>query len=157
MKRYIRGKAQKLFAKGDNKMYYINLFFAILLTLAMMFACKNEDPASPSSEEVTSADRDKFIGNWAGTYQCSGFPGDTLIIFAGMNDLDFDIILHAFTNSFNQDTVFGELTGQNTITVPEQTIGGFPGSATITYSSGVLSLTQRGLGLTCQGTYSVKF
>lgn len=157
MKRYIRGKAQKLFAKGGNKMYHINLFFAILLTLAMMFACKNEDPASPASEEITSADRDKFIGNWAGTYQCTNLPGDTLIISAGNSELAFDIILHARTGDPNPENVSGELTAQNTIIVPEQTIGGFPGSATITYSSGVLSLTQQGLGITCQGIYSVKF
>lgn len=157
MKRYIRGKAQKLFAKGGNKMYRINLFFAILLTLAMMFACKNEDPVNPSSEEITSADRDKFIGNWAGTYQCTNLPGDTLIISAGNSELAFDIILHARTGEPNPEIVSGELTAQNTITVPEQTIGGFPGSATLTYSNNAISLTQNGLGITCQGTYSIRY
>ncbi len=135
----------------------VYLFFIISLMLAMMFACKSDDPFSPSSENLTSADREKFIGNWAGTYQCTNLPGDTLIISVGKGELNFGIILHAHTGDPTPDIVSGELTRQNTITVPEQTIAGFPGSAIITYSNNVLSLRQSGLGITCQGTYSVKF
>jgi hypothetical protein len=138
-------------------MWRVYLFFFIALMMAMMFACKSEDPVSPSSENLTSADRDKFIGNWAGTYQCTNLPGDTLIISAGNGELNFGIILHAHTGDPDPEIVSGQLTRQNTITIPEQTIAGFPGSATITYSNSVLSLSQRGLGITCQGTYSVKF
>lgn len=138
-------------------MQRIYLLSTILLIIAILVSCKSKDLVNPSPEKLTSSDREKFIGNWAGTYECTNSPGDTLIISAGNSELDFGIILHASTFNPYPVIVSGELTGQNTITVPEQTIGGFPGSATITYSNNVLSLTQNGLGITCQGTYSVKY
>ncbi len=121
------------------------------LLLSLTFACGSDDsPAAPSS-----MDRDKFVGNWAGTYACGSPPADTMFIAKGSGDLDFRITLHA--QVFNADVVDGELTDVNTITIPEQTIGGFPGSGEITHSNNVLSLTQRGFGLTCTGSNYVKY
>ena len=130
-------------------MYQIRLTLAAVLFTAFMFACGSDDsPTGPSS-----MDRDKFVGNWAGTYQCTNLPGDTLIIALGTGDLGFNIILHAFTGNPNPEIVTGELTDVNVITIPEQTIGFFPGSATITYSNNTLALSQKGLGITCRGDY----
>ncbi len=123
------------------------------LLLSLTFACGGDDsPAGPSS-----MDRDKFIGNWAGTYQCTNLPGDTLTIAFGTGDLGFNIILHASTGDPNPEIVTGELTGVSVITIPEQTIGGFPGSGEITYSNNMLLLSQKGFGITCNGTNYLKF
>lgn len=123
-----------------------------LLSGAVLFgACSGDDnPAGPSA-----ADRDKFVGNWAGTYECGFPPADTMIIVKGSGDLDFSITLHS--QIFNADVVTGELTDVNVLTIPEQTMGGFPGSGEITYSNNVLSLTQRGFGITCRGSNYVKY
>ena len=128
-------------------MCQIRLTLAAVLFTAFMFACGSDDsPTGPSS-----MDRDKFIGNWAGTYECGSPPADTMFIAKGSGDLDFRITLHA--QVFNADVVDGELTDVNIITIPEQTIGGFPGSGTITYSNNTLSLRQTGFGITCRGDY----
>jgi hypothetical protein len=123
------------------------------LLLGLTFACGSDDsPAGPSS-----MDRDKFVGNWAGTYQCTNLPGDTLTIALGTGDLGFNIILHARTGDPNPEIVTGELTNVNVITIPEQTIGSFPGSGKITYSNNMLALSQTGLGITCRGSNYVKY
>lgn len=107
---------------------------------------------SSSDNEPTSADRDKFVGTWAGTYSCSGgIPvSDTLVISLGSGALDFTITIHV--EALNPDTVSGELTEPNLINVPEQLLGGFPGTAQITTQGDLLSFHQTGAGLTCGGT-----
>ena len=92
------------------------ILVAVLLTGAIVTCGGNEDTVGPAS-----MDRDKFIGNWAGTYECSSSPPDTMFIANGSGDLDFRITLHAHI-AF-ADVVTAELTGPNTITIPEQTIG----------------------------------
>ena len=82
-------------------------------------------------------------------------PADTMFIAPGSGALDFSITLHA--EVFDPDVVTGELTGPNVITIPEQTIGFFPGSGEITFSNNRLSLVQRGLGLTCRGSDYIKY
>ncbi len=126
------------------------ILIAVLLTGAIVTCGGNGDTVGPAS-----MDRDKFIGNWAGTYECSSSPPDTMFIANGSGDLDFRITLHAHI-AF-ADVVTAELTGPNTITIPEQTIGFFPGSGEITFSNNRLSLVQRGLGLTCRGSDYVKY
>ena len=133
-------------------MYQARLILAAVSFAAAVFACGGDDqPVTPSL-----TDSEKFIGNWAGTYECTSPPADTMFIVKGAGDLDFRITLHAqFINL--ADTLDGELTDVNVITIPEQTIGGFPGSGKITYSNNALSLSQQGLGITCIGTNYIKF
>jgi hypothetical protein len=138
---------------GSDMMYQVRLLFAAVVFAAVAFACGgNDSPAGPSS-----SDTEKFLGNWAGTYQCTNFPGDTLTIAKGSGDLDFLITLHAYTDALTPEVVDGELTDVNVITIPEQTIGGFPGHGTITYANNALSLSQTGLGITCRGSNYVKY
>ncbi len=135
-------------------MYKKRLISITVLLTMLIFACgKDNEPVGASGP--SSADRDKFIGNWAGTYECTNSPPDTMFITKGSGDLDFRITLHAHV--FNADVVSGELTDENVITMPEQTIGGFPGSGEITFSNNRLSLVQRGFGLICRGSNYVKF
>lgn len=110
--------------------------------------CSSDNGKSPIAP--STADLEKFIGSWASMYGCSNPPDDTLIISRGPSDLSFKITLHA--QAVNADQVDAELTEPDVITIPEQTIGGFPGSGKITYSNDMLSLSQSGLGLTCQGS-----
>ena len=107
---------------------------AVLLTV-LIFACGSDDsPTGPSS-----TDREKFVGNWAGTYECASSPADTMFIAKGSGDLDFRITLHTSVAAVFVDVVDGELTDVNIITIPEQTIGFFPGSGEITFSNNTLS------------------
>jgi hypothetical protein len=115
---------------------------------SVLFSCGDDNPATPGA--LSAQDADKFIGSWAGTYQCGNPPTDTLIIAKGANDLTFRVTLHA--EAFNAEEIHGELTEVNVLTIPEQTIAGFPGSGKITYSNGRLSLSQTGFGITCLGT-----
>ncbi len=132
-------------------MYPIRLIVVAVLFGAFMIACGgDDDPVGPSS-----MDRDKFIGSWAGSYDC-GSPADTMFVAVGSGTLGFSITLHAQAIP-NADVVTGELTETNVITIPEQTIGGFPGSGDITFSNNMLTLIQRGFGITCTGTGYVKF
>ncbi len=135
----------------------------LIVLLALFFNCDKDNPTSSKTDQnntntqLTSADREKFIGNWAGTYECTSFPGDTLIINAGSGDLDFLIALHAFSG-VEPDFINGELTQVNVITIPEQIIAYFEGSGEITYNTnGTLSLAQMGFGLTCRGSNYVKY
>lgn len=105
-----------------------------------------------ASTEPTSADRGKFVGTWAGSYSCPGGApaSDTLVIGLGGGALDFSIIIHV--GFVNPDTVSGELRNPNLITVPQQSMGGAPGTAQITYQSAQLAYSQSGFGITCGGT-----
>jgi hypothetical protein len=126
------------------------------ITLLILIASCSKKDNSEESTAPTSADRTKFIGTWAGSYSCpSGTPNsDTLVILIGSGTLDFRIIIHKGT--FNPDTVSGSLTESNIITVSQQTMGGFPGTAKITYQSGLLIYNQIGFGITCGGTNYTK-
>ena len=137
-------------------MYPIRLIVVAVLFGAFMIACGgDDDPLVPSSMAPSSMDRDKFIGSWAGSYDC-GSPADTMLVAVGSGNLGFSITLHAQAIP-NADVVTGELTEINVITIPEQTIGGCPGSGDITFSNNMLTLKQRGFGITCTGTGYVKF
>jgi hypothetical protein len=107
---------------------------------------------SNGSTEPTSVDRDKFVGTWAGAYSCPGIApvADTLVIGLGGGALDFSIIIHVGFG--NPDTVSGDLTEPNLITVPQQTMGGAPGTARMTYQGARLAYSQTGFGITCGGT-----
>ncbi len=126
-------------------MYRIRL----LLIAALLAAI-----ACGGATDLSSTDMDKFLGSWAGSYDC-GSPADTMIVARGSGELGFGITLHA--QSPTADVVSGELTDVNVITIPEQTIGGFPGSGEIRFSNDMLTLTQEGLGFTCTGSNYVKF
>jgi len=118
----------------------------LLLIAVFTFACGGDDN-NPTG--LSSSDLDKFLGKWAGMYECGG-PDDEMIIAKGSGALDVKVTLHsdiAFV-----EVLDGELTAVNVITIPEQTIGGFPGSAKITYANGNLSLEQMGFGITCKGS-----
>ena len=133
------------------KLRFLILATAVLASGLLTPACGDDDgPVGPSS-----MDRDKFIGDWAGSYNC-GSPADTMLVAVGSGTLGFSITLHAQAIP-NADVVTGELTETNVITIPEQTIGGFPGSGDITFSNNMLTLIQRGFGITCTGTGYVKF
>ncbi len=133
-------------------MYQKRLIPITVLFTVLIFACGKDDELVGSS-----TDREKFIGNWAGTYECASSPADTMFIAKGSGDLDFRITLHTSVAAVFVDVVDGELTDVNIITIPEQTIGFFPGSGEITFSNNTLSLVQRGLGLTCRGSDYIKY
>jgi len=97
-------------------------------------------------------DQNKFIGTWNGTYGCGDMEFDDQIVIAkSSDDLGFNITLHATFS--NPDNVVGTLTEKNVITVPEQSMGGYPGTASITYlESDTLDYSQTGFGATCVGT-----
>ena len=123
----------------------------IIAFVILEFSCKSSVTSGDESPKLTSADRTKFVGTWAGSYSClGGTPtADTLIIRLGNGALDFSIIIHAMF--VNPDTVSGALTGLNVISVPEQTMGGFPGTAQITLQDSLLAYSQSGFGITCGG------
>ena len=129
------------------------LITLIALILCLFSAC--EDKKNDTTDPLLTEDREKFIGNWAGSYECGSPTADTLQIWLGTGDWDFVIVIHAQT--WNPDTVSGELVETNKIDVPEQTMGYFPGTAEITYSNGKLSYSQSGLGITCNGSNYTKF
>ncbi len=130
------------------------LRYSVILGSTITLACGGDGPAGPDGP--TAADRTKFVGNWAGTYECSfPDPADTMFIATGLGGLGMSITLHAHLSL--PDVVTGELTDVNVITIPEQTIGGFPGSGEITFANNVLSLVQRGFGVTCNGSNYVEY
>ena len=136
------------------------IYLLLIMAVSLFCACDKDNPASSSSEnDPTSTDREKFIGNWAGSYGCPTIgvlaTPDTLIITNGTGDLGFSITIHS--HSFNPDTVNGELTDKNFITIPEQNMGGFPGTAEITFSNNMLEYSQTGFGITCGGADYVKY
>lgn len=119
--------------------------FAVVLLLTTF--CDGNGSTEPSS-----ADRAKFVDTWAGSYSClGGAPTpDTLVIDLGGGALDFNIIIHA--GSANPDTVSGDLTAPNLISVPQQSMGGAPGTAQIASQGTLLAYSQSGFGITCGGT-----
>lgn len=121
-----------------------------LLLSAFLTSC-GEEP-STSGSGPTSSDRDKFVGTWVGVYACPGIPGvaDTLRIALGPQMLDFAITIHVGVE--NPDSVLGELSAPDVIDVPEQSMGGYPGTARITYVRSGLTYLQSGLGITCGGS-----
>jgi hypothetical protein len=138
----------------EVKMRLVNLILIPFLFFILIFSCS--DSTDNDDEDFVSSDRDKFVGSWAGTYECTNSPGDTLIIALGTGDFGFIINLHEHTHGMST-VVTGELTGVNEITIPEQEVNMFTTSGIITYSEGTLTLSQSGLGITCHGTYPVKF
>jgi hypothetical protein len=124
-----------------------NLVFALFL---LFISCSKSD--SDDSDQPTSADMDKFVGTWAGSYNCPGSDAtlDTLIISLGNNEFELSIIIHA--GYFNPDNVSGELTEPNLIIVSEQSMGGALGTAEITLQGAQLTYYQTGFGITCGGT-----
>ncbi|MGB2866964.1 MAG: hypothetical protein WBD36_00810 [Bacteroidota bacterium] len=124
----------------------------VVVFVILEFSCKPSVTNSDESAKPTSADRAKFVGTWGGSYSClGGSPTpDTLIIRLGSGALDFSIIIHAMF--MNPDTVSGALTGANVISVPEQSMGGSPGTAQMTFQGPLLAYSQTGFGITCGGT-----
>lgn len=81
-----------------------------------------------NSVSFGTEDQEKLIGTWNGKYGC------------GDPNFDDQIII-----------------GKNTISIPEQQMGGFPGTANINYlEEGSLSFSQTGVGITCNGIAYVK-
>jgi len=127
----------------------LRYLMALASAALLMASCDDDGSTEPTP---TSADRDKFVGTWAGTYRCPGgnpFP-DTLVVSLGGGALDFSIIIHV--GFANPDTVSGDLTEPNLITVPEQSMGWASGTARITSQGALLAYSQTGFGITCGGT-----
>lgn len=119
--------------------------------IALFTASCSDDATAP-----TSADRAKFVGTWGGSYTCPGGGpfSDTLVIDLGGGQLDFSIIIHE--GFANPDTVSGDLAEPNRINVPQQSMGGLPGTAQITSHGALLTYNQTGSGITCGGTNYAK-
>jgi hypothetical protein len=120
---------------------------ALALAASLTASCGGDASTGP-----TAADRATFVGTWAGHYSCvGGAPApDTLVIRLGPGALDFSIIIHVQT--VNPDTVAGALTTPTVVHVPEQPMGGAPGTARITSTASLLAYSQTGFGITCGGT-----
>ena len=103
-------------------MKFFKTFGFMLLTLSIIFiACNKDNSTGP--EGFTSADMNRFVGNWAGHYEILGnTTADTLKISLGSGDADFSVIIHATT--INPDTVNGDIKDKDTIDIPEQEMGG---------------------------------
>jgi len=125
----------------------LRYLLALPLVALLMASCDGDE-----STEPTSTDRDKFVGTWAGSYGCPGNTPvpDTLVVGLGGGALDFSIIIHM--GFLNPDTVSGDLTEPNLISVPQQSMGGAPGTARITLKGALLAYSQTGFGITCGGT-----
>jgi len=119
----------------------------LALSVLLTASCGGDEAAGP-----TSADRTKFVGTWGGSYTCpgAGAAADTLVVALGTGALDFRIIIHA--RFANPDTVSGNLTQPNKIDVPQQSMGGGPGTAQIISQGALLTYSQTGFGVTCGGT-----
>ena len=129
---------------------------SLTLVVVLMLGCVGLVACEGAA--LSSDDREKFIGNWVGSYGCESVGveavPDTMVVARGSGDLDFVITLHA--DFLNPDTVDGKLTDINVITIPVQSMGGVPGTGKITYSNNTLTLTQMAFGITCEGTDYVK-
>ena len=121
-------------------------------SVPVLIGCVTLFTASCSDEATgpTSADRAKFVGTWAGSFACPGGgpASDTLVINLGASPLGFSINIHV--GFANPDTVSGDLAEPNRINVPQQTMGGAPGTAQITYGT-LMTYSQSGFGITCGG------
>jgi hypothetical protein len=99
-----------------------------------------------------------FLGEWHGRYGCKALGveplPDTLEISEGELAGNYVITLHA--TSENPSVVSGTLLGSSVIKVAEQVIAGATGTVEIRGENGTLIVVQRGLGLTCEGTYQPK-
>lgn len=109
-------------------------------------------PTATGGSAATSADRAKFVGTWAGHYGCSvgAMIADKMIVKAGSGDLDLSITIHS--NAAKPDTVTGTLTSATEVSVPQQTMGGAPGTAKLTLSGNTLDFRATGMGMTCGGS-----
>ncbi len=149
------------------------LAFVLVLAFASILALGCNEESSPAGPVVKDSDppaaedsladsasgaqlRLKFIGTWVGMFGCPGnvLP-DTMKIRAGTGSDDFSIVLHA--QHWLPDTVTGTLQGANTIVVPEQTIGGLPGTGVFTHDGEGLAYSQTAIldpdfSITCPGT-----
>ncbi len=105
-----------------------------------------------SNNTFSLEEQEKFIGTWNGTYGCGDLElDDQIVITKSSDDSGFDITIHA--NFSNPDNVTGTQTENNVITVPEQSMGGSPGTASITYlEQDTLDYSQTGFGTTCTGS-----
>jgi len=133
-----------------KKLISLTVLLVLMLGCVGLVACRGA--------ALSSDDREKFTGNWVGSYGCESVGvepvPDTMVIARGSGDLDFVITLHA--DFLNPDIVNGKLADIDVITVPAQNMGGAPGTARITYSNNMLTLTQAGFGITCEGIDYVK-
>ena len=136
-------------------MKIFKIFFIIsLLAIALFTACDKDDSAG--TLKFSADDLNKFVGNWAGTYTVLNITtADTLNIALGSAGFNFSIIIHV--NTINPDTVNGNLEDEYTINIPEQEMGGAPGTARIIYNNAVITYSQTGFGITGSGDDYTKF
>lgn len=135
-----------------KKLFAAVTLAAMLIVVAACGGSSSTGSSSAAASGRTSADRDKFVGTWVGHYGCASGATieDTLIITAGSGDLDLSIRIHA--TAANPDTVSGTLTSATEVNVPEQSMGGATGTATISLQGDRLAFQASGLGMTCGGT-----
>jgi len=128
----------------------------LLILLSLFAACGNQKPKGVTTT-LSSSDRTKFLGRWAGNYTCPRMAAhpDTLIIAPGNGELDFSLTIHA--GIMNPDLVTGHLTGRKEIMVTDQQLGGAPGSARISMRGDTLRFEQSGFDVTCSGDDYVIF
>ena len=110
----------------------IMLFALALLTTSGM--CQSNKSADSN---FNAKSREAFFGIWKGTY--FGIE-DTMKIEAGTGPKSVIITMHAREIP---DKVKGILESPTRIRVPEQSMGGYPGTAIITLDDGKLTLRQK--------------
>ncbi len=138
--------------RPDNMKKLISLTPVLILKLGCvgLLAC--------GGAALSSDDREKFVGNWVRSYRCGSIGAqpvpDPVVIARGSGDLDFVITMHV--DFLNPDIANGKLTDIDVVTVLAQNMGGARSTARITYSNNMLTLTQAGFGITCEGTDYVK-
>lgn len=126
----------------------ITLLILLAIVIIFSFACEKDSSISP---KFSATDMSKFEGTWTGDYECAGITVEDQFSIAQPSDsLDFVIIIHETT--ILPDTVYGKMASDNKIVIPQQSMGGFPGTAEITYANDELTYKQSAFGLTCTGT-----
>lgn len=119
---------------------------------------ENEDPAQAADSTVATSVPEvvfEFVGQWEGRYGCKTLgvdpAADVLVIALGEVGGEYRVTLHA--GAENPSVVIGTARGSDAIVIAQQNIAGMAGTAEILADGEGISLTQRGLGITCEGTY----
>lgn len=127
---------------------WITVSCIMIIGLFILSGCEKDSSTSP---KFSTTDMSKFEGTWTGDYECLGQTlEDQLTIASPSDSLDFIVIIHETTAM--PDTVYGKMATDDKIVIPQQSMGGFPGTAEITYANDELTYKQTAFGLTCTGT-----
>ncbi|WP_206018745.1 leucine-rich repeat domain-containing protein [Rubritalea profundi] len=130
---------QKAAIKSKTPHMMRNFFIPVMaLALAMIAPTGMCQSEKSIDSNLSSKSRDAFIGRWKGKYH--GLD-DVMKIEAGKGPKSVVVTIHAEFE--NPDKVKGTLESASQINIPEQSMGGKPGTAVIKLEGGKLRLSQK--------------